>query len=242
MPRDALGDFFSIGAEGDLQKAGLTAQLAVENLLDALAAFALREDEVVVFNRPDRERRLNASVSDDVSGERAIWVEAHIRLAEDLIRRHGALEGIDLAWEQILGDIERKHTPVLIVVQNRRVGDFDVAVDEAARNGDLLFGKGKNFAVRPIQRRGKIDGEVVAEAALREGATMAVGDLATRRRNEQRESSGLPLGLPGWFGIFNSAGVVDQGLPGGEPTGEKQKHNQRCEFHRGTICKSHARL
>ena len=76
----ALGGFFAIGTECDLQKTRLAAEFAVENLLDALAPLALREDEVVVFNRPEGERRLGAGVSDDMSGERAVGVEAHIGL------------------------------------------------------------------------------------------------------------------------------------------------------------------
>ena len=242
MPRHALGGFFSIDAEGDLQKSRLAAQFAVEDLLDALAALALGEDEVVVFDRAQGERRLRARVADDVRGERAVRIEAHIGLAEDLVRRHRALDGAQLARQQILGDVERENSAVLVVVEDRGVGNFDVAVDEAGCDGDLLFGEGEDFIVRPIEGRGEIDREVVAEAALRERTAIAVGDLASRRGDQQRKGAGLPLGLPGRLGIFLGSGVVDQRLPGGKQAGEKQKHSQRREFHRRTIGHSALRL
>ena len=94
------------------------------------------------------------------------------------------MNGRQLARQQILGDVEWKDAAVLVVVQNCRVGDLDISVDESAGDGGLLFRKGEDFGVWPIQRRRKINREVVTQPALGERATLSVGDLASRRGDE----------------------------------------------------------
>ena len=94
------------------------------------------------------------------------------------------MNSCQLARQQILGDVERKDPSILVMVQNRGVGDLDGAVDEATGDGRLLFCKGEDFFIRPIQRRREINRKVVTQSALGERATLSVGDLASRRGDE----------------------------------------------------------
>jgi hypothetical protein len=137
-----------------LEKAGLAAEFAVEDLLEALAALALGKDEVVVFDGALRERGLRAGVADDVRGERAVRLEARVGLPEDLVRRHAALNGGEFARQEVVSDIKREDAAILVVIQDRGIGDSDVAIEQARSEGDLAFGIGEDFVVGPVERRG----------------------------------------------------------------------------------------
>ena len=63
---DALGGFPTLRVIGEVDASGLSLELKVKGLLDALPALALSEDEVLVLNGAHRERCLLARVPDDV--------------------------------------------------------------------------------------------------------------------------------------------------------------------------------
>ena len=128
-----------------MQETRLPTEFAVEDLLQTFPALALGEDEIVVFDRARREWRLVACVSNDVRGERAIRIETHIGLAEHLVGRHAALNGRKLAGKEIRRKIQGQHAPVLVVVQNRRIREANVAVDETRGESHLLTGEGDDF-------------------------------------------------------------------------------------------------
>ena len=123
----------------------MPAELAIKNQFEALASLALGKNEVVILYGTRRERRLETRVSDDVSGERAIWIKAHIGLAEHLIWRHAALHSGEFARLEVSCHIEGQHSPVLIVVQRCGIREADIAIDEGGGQSGLLPGKGDDF-------------------------------------------------------------------------------------------------
>ena len=228
----ALGDLFPIGTECDLKKAGLTAEFTIKNLLEPFTAFTFGKDEIVVFDRAGRERCLIPSVADDVRGKRSIRVETHIGLAEDLIRRHAALNGGKFTREEVGHDVQRQHTTVFVVVQNHGIREAHVPIDQSRRHGHLLTGERENFGIRPIQRRWKTDREIVADATLSERLTVAIRDLTSRRWDKEREGARLVLGFPSRLGIFNHAGIVDHRLAGHEDRRKKKNGSEPRKFHK----------
>ena len=80
---DALRCLVTIGVVGEVEAARTAFELIVEGLFDSLTPFALREDQVIILNWADRERRNFAGISNDVRGEFTVGIDTRIDLLEN---------------------------------------------------------------------------------------------------------------------------------------------------------------
>ena len=69
------------------------------------------------------------------------------------------------------------------MTHDRLIRNPELAPDQLACRIDFLPGKIHRLRTGKIQRRGKIDDEIVAESVLRQRRAAAVCDLPTRRGN-----------------------------------------------------------
>ena len=72
-----------------------------------------------------------------------------------------------------------------------------------------MLGEGEDLAVRPIERRGKENRQVVAQQGLSQWLSESVGDLPTRSRDPKDEGSCFSLCLPGRFWVFDEPAVFE---------------------------------
>lgn len=145
------------------------------------------------------------------------------------------MEARDLTRQEILGDVHRQDAPVLVMIQNRGIGHLHVSIDETTGNRDLAAGKGNDFFVCPVQGSWKNDGEIVAHAILREGKSVAIGDLAAWRGNEERKRTRFLLCLPCGFRIFHDSRIIDHRISGHKDGRKQKEQGALAKFHLSTI-------
>ena len=192
-------------------------------MLDSLATLAFAEDEIVVLNRTNRERRLLSRVSDDVGGKFPIRIEACVDLLQhqrtgEPPTCHGKFLGL-----QILEKDQGEKTAVMVMVQDRPITDRNPALQQASGECDLLSCKGDDLGVAPVEGRGELKSQIVAEPVLGKGVSIPIRDLSPRGR----ERSGLLLGLPSRFGILIQGCVrASVHLAPARDAGEQQKQGK----------------
>jgi hypothetical protein len=69
----------------------LSSKFVVENLLETFPALAVRKDEIVILDRSHGEGRLTAGITDNMTGQRTVWIEAHVRLPQNQVRSDTSL-------------------------------------------------------------------------------------------------------------------------------------------------------
>ena len=166
-----------------------------------------------------------------MGGKGPVRIEADVGLAKDQFLRQSALDDGELGGQEILDDVERQDAAVFVMIKNCLVRDLDVPFQQTLGQRDLLASKGDDFGILPVERSGKVDRQVVAQAALGKGMAVAVGDLSAWRRNCQCVGAGLILGLPCWLGIFDRARVVNGDLLSHQHEGDGQQGLQKSELH-----------
>lgn len=229
---DALGHFFAVLVEGDVQDTGQAGELIIKDFFESLATLAIRKNEVAIFDGADGKRGDTTDIAEDVGGEPSLGVETEVGLAEDEIWGQALGGDGKLFWAEVLDQIEREQSAIFVVIEDGGFVDRNISFEELAGEGDLLAGEVENLLVVPIERGGEADGEIVAEAILGHGEAVAVNDLPSRGRDIKLESARLLLGFPSRFGVFHDSIGIGRclGEERGWKTGEKAEGGPSWKF------------
>lgn len=207
---DFFGGLLAGSIEGEVELAVLAGELGVEGEFEAVAAFGDGPEFFVGDDGAIGGATATAHVADDLAGHGAVRVKALVnRLEGEMIERL-LFDGVDLGGVEVEGDVERKQAAVVVVLEDRFVGDGDGAAEEVLGKVELLMGEVEGLGITHGRGDGEIEDEIVTDAGLCEGAALGIGDLAARGGNLEDVGAGLALGVPtGGEGV---AGVVRGGV------------------------------
>ena len=97
------------------------------------------------------------------------------------------------SFREILRDLERKNSAVVVMAQDGVVSESDLTPDQFGCGRDLLMREIEHLLVVKLERRRKINSQVVAESVLGERRAVPIGDLSARGRNIENISAGKLL-------------------------------------------------
>ena len=172
-----------------------------------------------------------------MGGEFAVGVEACVNLLENQRAGQSPASHCKFLRLEILNEGKREESSVAIVGQDSLITHMNFTAKESLGKGDLLVGEAENLRILPVERRGELKGQIVAQPALGEWIAVAVGDLAAGGGDAELERSRLLLSLPGRLRIFIDRAYLRCLPAAGERGGRQEKGKQEsgAEIHRGGV-------
>ena len=191
-----FGRPLSFRIECEVEDARGATQLAVEALLQSLAPLGIGEEEVAVLDRFDRQGCDASGVAYDVRGHVSERVMPEVGGLQHEAGAESAAHLGHILAAQILREDQGKHAAVVVVLDDRFIGDIERPRQQILSGEDLTAGEIDRLPVGEFERGGKTQAEIVAHACLGQRRAVAVGDLSARGGHIEQIGARLLLGLP----------------------------------------------
>ena len=124
-----------------------------------------------------------SGVADDVARQPAIRINANVNRPQHHFGRQLLLQTVALFLRQILRDLERKDSAIVVMPQDQGVRHAERAAEQFFRGLNFLARISQRLGVGKCERRRKIKRQIVAEFVLRERRAVPIHDLPARRRD-----------------------------------------------------------
>ena len=154
---DAFGRFAAVAVEGHFVFSVPACQHAVEGLLEPLAAFGFRPEHLSILDDAVGIITRSAAITDDLPGYALVWVIAQVNRLERKPGRWIFLYVDAFGVLQVLCDLKREKTAIVVMFENRRIGNAQRTIKRFLGGADALVRESERLCIGEIKRGREID-------------------------------------------------------------------------------------
>ena len=155
----------------------LACEHLIERLLQSFAALGFRPKSLVIVDNAVGISACLARVANNLACNFPVRVNPHIDRPHHHAGRQRVFDVFVFLLTKILCDLERHDSPVAVMTKNRLIGNPESASNYFPCRVYLFPCVAERLGIQKIQRRWKIDDQVVTKPVLRQWRSITVCDL-----------------------------------------------------------------